>query len=162
MKATRSLWLVPGMLHTLASAGEALWAIQSLPKDLLQKECGFEPDSAWVSHIQKACIKLTPKGLPGGGSGCIGSSKGLLVTNRHCVTDALAELSAKGRDLLHDGMYAPTQAEELECAMDIHVLDSVMDVTAQVRHDLGPTPKSQDIERIERTTMMRKVPGHSF
>ena len=50
-------------------ANEGLWPIQNLPIEDIRKDLHLSPDSTWVHHIQHACVKVTPKGIPGGGSG---------------------------------------------------------------------------------------------
>src|SRR5438445_12997710 len=94
-------------------ANEGLWPIQNAPVDQIQKEINFTPDAAWLQHVRRACVKVTPKGIPGGGSGAFVSSSGLVITNRHCVVDALSELSTPATDYVRNGMYAATPADEL-------------------------------------------------
>ncbi|HLL15746.1 MAG TPA: S46 family peptidase, partial [Pyrinomonadaceae bacterium] len=62
------------------------------------------------------------------------SANGLVMTNQHVAGGQLAKLSTKERDLVKDGFYARTNAEELKCPdLEINVLVSYEDVTARVQ-----------------------------
>src|SRR5262249_23812329 len=74
-----------------------------------------------------------------GGSGGFVSAAGLVVTNHHIGADALQKLSTKERDLLRDGFYARTRAQELKCPdLELNVLQSIEDVTARVSAAVKP------------------------
>ena len=106
-------------------------------------------------------MKVTPKGIPGGGSGAYVSAFGLVITNRHCVVDALSELSTPKKDYVKNGMNAATLEEELPSGLQIHVLDQVLDVTEQVRKELGESPDLNGIRNLERLTQSRALPGRT-
>lgn len=151
------IFLFCGVASSFGSEG--LWPIQTLPKDQIQKDWDFTPDSAWIENIQAACVKVTPQGEMGGGSGAFVSRNGLIITNRHCVVEALSQLSTPARDLVRDGMYAATPAEELDSGLEIHVLVKVMDVTPQAQKDLGLTPGPNDVQRLRMQLQSRAPAG---
>jgi hypothetical protein len=142
-----------------AAGSEGLWPIQSLPAEQIQKDWDFTPDAAWIENVQLACVKVTQQGAQGGGSGAFVSHNGLVVTNRHVVVDALSQLSTPTRDVVRDGMYAATPAEELDSGLEIHVLGKVMDVTPQAQKELGPTPGPNDVQRLQMKLQSRAPAG---
>ncbi|NVB40941.1 S46 family peptidase [Pseudenhygromyxa sp. WMMC2535] len=70
----------------------------------------------------------------GGCSASFVSDQGLLITNHHCVTRALARNSKKGENLLVDGFLAKTKAEERWAGpgQRVYVTNSFTDVTDTV------------------------------
>ncbi|MCA9684938.1 MAG: S46 family peptidase, partial [Myxococcales bacterium] len=70
----------------------------------------------------------------GGCSASFVSPDGLIITNHHCVTRALARNSKKGENLLVDGFLAKTRAEERWAgpAQRVYVTSSFTDVTDEV------------------------------
>jgi Peptidase S46 len=73
--------------------------------------------------------------------GCTGSfvsPDGLIITNHHCVTDALQYLSSPGHDLVESGFVARARADEkwIGPTGRVFVTESMKDVTADVRAGL--------------------------
>ncbi|MFO7567772.1 MAG: S46 family peptidase [Enhygromyxa sp.] len=70
----------------------------------------------------------------GGCSASFVSPEGLIITNHHCVTRALARNSTKEENLLEDGFLAKTRAEERWAGprQRVYVTISFQDVTEQV------------------------------
>ena len=70
----------------------------------------------------------------GGCSASFVSAEGLLITNHHCVTRALARNSTKQENLLEDGFLAKTRAEERWAGpkQRVYVTIAFTDVTEQV------------------------------
>ena len=89
---------------------------------------GFKPDQAFLDHIRLSAVRLA-----GGCSGSIVSSTGLVMTNHHCVSQCVQELSSKKKDLIQQGFYAKTEADETRCTkMELNQLIDISDVTARV------------------------------
>ncbi|EDM74395.1 hypothetical protein PPSIR1_17065 [Plesiocystis pacifica SIR-1] len=74
----------------------------------------------------------------GGCSASFVSNEGLIITNHHCVTGALARNSKPGENLLEDGFLAKTKAEERWAGprQRVWVTNSFTDVTDQVLNGL--------------------------
>jgi hypothetical protein len=73
------------------------------------------------------------EGGGGGGSASFVSPNGLLLTNQHVAGGQLQKLSTGGRDLVRDGFWAATPAEELKCPdLEANVLVSYEEVTRRV------------------------------
>ncbi|MBI5864412.1 MAG: S46 family peptidase [Planctomycetes bacterium] len=113
-------------LTPLAPADEGMWLLNQPPTATLKSRYGFEPSAAWLEHMQKSAVRI-------GASGSFVSPNGLILTNHHVGSDQLQKLSTPQRDLIKDGFYASTPADELKCPdLEIQVLWSIQDVTEQV------------------------------
>lgn len=122
-----SLSIVTAMLASaVALADEGMWLPNRPPTKLLKEKYGFEPTAAWLEHVQKASVKI-------GASGSLVSPRGLILTNHHVGSGQLEKLSTPERNLMRDGFYARTPAEELKCAdMEVRLLWTIEDVTDKV------------------------------
>jgi S1-C subfamily serine protease len=62
------------------------------------------------------------------------SSKGLVLTNHHCVEGCLQDLSSTRKDYLASGFQAKTEADEIKCpVLEVNQLVAITDVTARVQ-----------------------------
>ncbi len=117
-----SAWTAPLL------ADEGMWTFDNPPRKQLKERYGFEPTQQWLDHIRLSSVRVGD-----GGSGSFVSPNGLLLTNHHVGRGQLQKLSTKERDLVRDGFYARTPAEELKCPdLELNVLISMEDVTARV------------------------------
>lgn len=115
-------------LFPVARADEGMWLLNNPPREILQEKYGFDPTDAWLEQMQKSAVRFS-----NGGSGSIVSGSGLVMTNHHIASDALYNLSTPGHDLLENGFYAPTLADELSVPdLKLDVLWEIEDVTARV------------------------------
>jgi len=141
--------LVAGQLMSDAQAAEGMWTLDNLPLAALKSQQGFEPNAAWLSQVQRAAVRV------GGCSASIVSAQGLVMTNHHCVTRCLAELSTRDRPVKAAGFLARKPQEELTCSgLEVLQLLSERDVTAQVQAaTLGMTgsafQKAEDAARAQ-------------
>jgi len=109
-------------------ADEGMWLFTRPPTKILKDKYNFEPDAQWLEHVQKSCVRFSS-----GGSGSLISSDGLVMTNHHVGSDQIGDLSTPERDLLKDGYYAKTQADELKCDnLELDILWTIRDVTKDV------------------------------
>ncbi|HEV2800033.1 MAG TPA: S46 family peptidase [Pyrinomonadaceae bacterium] len=110
-------------------ADEGMWTFDNPPLKQWKERYNFEPTKEWLDHVRLASVRLQD-----GGSGSFVSPNGLVMTNQHVAGGQLAKLSTKERDLVKDGFYARTHAEELKCPdLEINVLVSYEDVTKRVQ-----------------------------
>lgn len=138
------------LLSTPSRADEGMWLFNKPPTKQIQAKYGFELTPQWLEHVQKSCVRISS-----GGSGSIVSPNGLVMTNHHVGSDMLEKLSTAERDLLKDGFYARTQAEELPCPdMEINVLWTIEDVTERVN---AAAPATASLA--EQNSARRKVLG---
>ncbi len=107
---------------------EGMWLFNMAPTQILKAKYKFDATPQWLEHIMLSSIRF------GGASGSFVSPNGLVLTNHHVGQNAIQNLSTKERDLMKTGFYARTRAEELKCpGMELTVLQSIDDITAQVR-----------------------------
>jgi hypothetical protein len=111
---------------SFSRADEGMWLFNQPPREILRERYQFEPDAAWLEHLQKSSVRI-------GASGSFVSEDGLLISNHHVGGSSLQKLSTKEKNYLRDGFYARTPAEELKCLdLEINVLQSIEDVSARV------------------------------
>ncbi len=110
-------------------ADEGMWTLNNLPAGQLQTGYDFDPDPAWVDKVQRASVRLA-----GGCSGSFVSDQGLILTNNHCVSHCVSQLSTRTDNLVAQGFYAETRADERICPdIEINQLQEIRDVTQRVR-----------------------------
>jgi Peptidase S46 len=119
------------MLPLFARADEGMWTYNNFPKDQLKQKHGVTVDQAWLDHLQLASARITQ---PVGCSASFVSAEGLVMTNHHCAHACIEELSSGEKDLVRDGFYAKTVAEEPKCpGMEVNELIEITTVTDQIR-----------------------------
>ena len=120
-----SLVLIP-LTTTVVGAEEGMWLLRRPPTQAIQAKYGFRIDRAWLTHVQRSCVRMES-------SGSLVSSHGLLLPNHHVGVEWIERLSTPERNLLRDGFYAATPEEELPCpGLEVQLLDSIADVTMEV------------------------------
>lgn len=144
-----------GVCVTEAQAVEGMWVPQQLPEIAGPlKQAGLELDPG-----QLADLTGDPMGAVVSLGGCTASfvsPQGLVVTNHHCAYGAIQLNSTPEKNLLDTGFNALTPGDELSAGPNarIYVLDSIQDVTGQVRavldaapDALGRTKALEDLEK---------------
>ena len=117
-----------------AHADEGMWLYNDLPKAQIQRTYGVTLTDAWLTHLQKASVKIV-----GEASGSFVSADGLVMTNHHVGAGALQQLSIPQHNYARDGFYARTRAEELKTPdLELDVLEAITLVTDQVNAAVTP------------------------
>ena len=124
-----------------AQAGEGMWVPQQLP--------------AIAGPLKKAGLELPPEQLAdltgqpmgavvslGGCTASFVSPQGLVVTNHHCAYGGLQLNSTPEKSLIETGFNAATLGDEISAGPNarIYVLDSIRDVTAEVKAAIAAAP----------------------
>ncbi len=104
-----------------------MWTFEYPPLDYFREEYNFEPDEAWFEHARLGALRL---------SNCTASfvsPSGLVMTNHHCARESVVAVSREGEELLDNGFYAPSLAEERHVE-DFYAdqLIDIVDVSAEV------------------------------
>lgn len=122
-------WAFALAAATSARADEGMWAFDKVPTEKIKAAYGVSLDQAWLDAVQASAVRLT-----NGCSGGIVSREGLVVTNRHCVSDCVQGLSDGRDDFARDGFLTDAREEERRCpGLQAEVLLTIVDVSAQVR-----------------------------
>ena len=121
--------LIMSLLLSLpAHAEEGMWTFDKLPREAIKSSYNFAVTDAWANKLQSASLRLA-----GGCSGSFVSNQGLILTNHHCVSRCVAQLSSRTENLLEDGFVAAQLSDEEICPeIEVNQLQSISDVTAQV------------------------------
>ncbi len=115
-------------LGPVTQADEGMWLYTNPPREQIRAKYGFELTDPWLDHLMKSSVRFNS-----GGSGSFVSEDGLVISNHHVGADALQKVSTEKKNLLQEGFYARTAAEEIPCVdLELNVLQSIEDVTARV------------------------------
>jgi len=117
-----------------ATAGEypgletgKMWTFDVPPLEYWARRYNFRPSQEWLDHV-----RLSTGRLPGCTTSFV-SADGLVMTNHHCARGCVAAVTQQGEDLLGNGFYARTRAEERACPnTNVDQLLEITDVTSQV------------------------------
>lgn len=113
----------------VAFADEGMWTFDNPPLKQWKERYNFEPTKEWLDKVRLASVKFP------GASGAFVSPNGLIATNHHVASGFIERLSSKERDLLKNGFYARTQAEELKVPDgNVSILESYENVTERVHN----------------------------
>ena len=139
----------------LAMAAEGMWVPQQLPEIAGPlKKAGLK-----LNARQLADLTGDPMGAVVSLGGCTASfvsPQGLVVTNHHCAYGAIQLNSTPERNLIELGFNAATPGDEVSAGPNarIYALDSIKDVTGQVRSAIAAAPdalaRTHALETIEK------------
>ncbi len=83
-----------------------MWSFDYPPVDFFKQTYGITPDESWFEDVRLSALRL-----PNCTSSFV-SEDGLMMTNHHCARGLLDGLKKEGEDLVKDGFYAKTLADE--------------------------------------------------
>ncbi|CAN5717592.1 S46 family peptidase [soil metagenome] len=155
---SRGLMLVLAAGVMVGSAGatradEGMWLLNAAPTAKIKQAVGVDLTPAWLQHVQRSAVNV-------GASGSFVSARGLVMTNHHVASDAIAKLSTPARDLIKDGYYAATPADELKCAdTEVRMLTDIRDVSDQ--YDAISTRGGADVEAEHRALSAKLEAGEA-
>jgi hypothetical protein len=143
------LSLLAPALVVRVRADEGMWTFDNPPLKQWKERYNFEPTKEWLDHVRLASARLQD-----GGSGSFVSGNGLVMTNQHVASGQLAKMSTKEHDLVKEGFYARTQAEEVKCPdLEINVLVSYEDVTKRVQGAAKPNASDREANEQRKAEM---------
>lgn len=131
MKKIPALLIILSFLVCVPSqfADEGMWTFDNPPLKQWKEKYNFTPSKDWLDHIRLSTVRVGNIG-----TGVFVAPDGLIMTNHHVAMNAIQKLSTKERDLVKDGYYARSQAEELKTQdLEIFVLTAFEDMTKRVQ-----------------------------
>jgi len=133
--------LVIGQQYDTVQAGKfdlgKMWTFDFPPKEYFKEEYDFLLTDEWLLKAQKSALKFG-----GGCSASFVSEDGLIMTNHHCGRGDILQVQKEGEDLLKNGFYASSLANERRVpGLHVDQLLLIEDVTVQVKSaiDSGTT-----------------------
>ncbi|OGT95351.1 MAG: hypothetical protein A2083_09965 [Gemmatimonadetes bacterium GWC2_71_9] len=104
-----------------------MWTFDVPPLEYWARRYNFRPTQDWLDHVRLAALRQ-----PGCTASFV-SADGLVMTNHHCARSCIESATRPGEDLLTNGFYARTRAEERACrGIFVDQLQSITDVTDSV------------------------------
>ena len=124
--------------------GGRMWAFDVPPADYFAEAYGIDADSAWFARARLGSVRI-----PGCTASFV-SPDGLLLTNHHCAREFVSQVSEEGENLLDNGFYAETMADER--AVEEFTADqliAIRDVTDEIQDHVGDRTGEERQSRVE-------------
>lgn len=114
------------------------------------KKLGLKLNQQDIYDVNKGSLKDAIVWFGGGCTGEIVSEKGLLLTNHHCGYDAIADLSKVEDNILKNGFWAKSMAEERPAkGLTVAILVKMEDVTSQILPQLAGLNEADKAKKIK-------------
>ena len=156
------LWLLLLLPSVSVRADEGMWLplfIKRLNQADMQKK-GLRLTAEEIYSVNNSSLKDAVGQFAGGCTAEFVSSQGLLLTNHHCGYSQIQSHSTPEKDLLKNGFYAPTPAQELpNPGLTMDVLVRMEDMTAKVLD--GVTPGMAEADRAALVAKHQKELGEA-
>ncbi|WP_278070368.1 S46 family peptidase [Brevundimonas sanguinis] len=111
-----------------AKAEEGMWTYDNFPIARANQTLGTNIDQAWLDRVRLSSVKF------GGCSAGVISAEGLVMTNNHCVSSCVANLSTPQLQYNETGFTPKSREEELQCpGASAEILTDITDVTERVQ-----------------------------
>ncbi len=135
------------LLPLAARADEGMWLplfVKRLNEADMKKK-GLKLTAEEIYSVNNASLKDAVVQLGGFCTGEFVSSQGLLLTNHHCGYDAIQSHSTPQNNILQNGFYAASRAEEKQNpGLFVDILVRMEDVTSKVLESITPaTPEAE-------------------
>ncbi len=120
----------PGYEHVKAGTFDngKMWTFDFPPIKYFESEYNFSPSQEWFDNARLAALRLP------GCSASFVSEDGLVMTNHHCIRDALDKVNREGENLPENGFFAKTLEEERKVPnLYIDQLVLIEDVTETIK-----------------------------
>jgi hypothetical protein len=145
--------LITTLCMASAQADEGMWTLDNFPVEAVRETHGVTLTPEWLERVRLATVRL---------SNCTASfvsPEGLMLTNHHCVSPCLAQLSSPDEDLLRGGFLATSRELELRCPTQrADVLMEMRNVTAEVETAMAGKPEAEANEaRKQALTRLEKA-----
>lgn len=115
-----------------------MWTFDAPPTRYLSDTYGFSPDDDWYARARLGALRIPNC------SASLVSPNGLVMTNHHCAREFVTQVSEEGENLLDDGFYAATLADERGVEdFEADQLIEIVDVTSEIRDAVDAAPDSE-------------------
>ena len=105
-----------------------MWTFDAPPASYLAETYGFSPGDDWYAKARLGALRIPNC------SASLVSPTGLVMTNHHCARDFVTQVAEEGENLLDEGFYAATLADERTVTdFDADQLIDIVDVTQEIR-----------------------------
>ena len=153
----------------ILKAGEGMW-LPLLLKQLNEpdlKKNGLKLSVEDIYNINRSCLKDAIVQFNGGCTAEVISDKGLILTNHHCGYGQIQAHSTVQNDLLTNGFWAMSQAEELPnsgvtATFIIRMEDVTSKVLAGISQDLNEEAREQKIKTAIESIQKEAVEGTGY
>ena len=136
------------IISSTVRADEGMWLPIHIKNLLLyenMQELGLKLSAEEIYSVNQSSLKDAIVSLGGFCTGEIISDQGLLLTNHHCAYDAIQSHSTVENDLLENGFFAQSRADELPNeGLYVRFLVRMEDVTEQFNGILSDTLTGQE------------------
>lgn len=106
-----------------------MWTFEYPPLDYFQQEYNFRPTQQWLDHVRKSALRFANYC-----SASFVSADGLIMTNDHCGRQSVTQVTKEGEDLMRDGFFAQTLADERKVpGLYVDQLVLIKDVTNKIQ-----------------------------
>lgn len=121
-----------------------MWTFDVPPAAHFSSSYGIDADSAWFARARLGALRIPSC------SASFVSPNGLVMTNHHCARDFVSQVSGDDENLLDDGFYARTLAEERAVEdFEADQLVAIVDVSAEMDDAVGDRQGQERATRIE-------------
>lgn len=115
-----------------------MWTFEFPPVEYFAEEYGLAADEAWFARARAGALRIPNC------SASFVSATGLVMTNHHCGREFVTQVSEPGEDLLDNGFYAETLADERAVEdFEADQLLELIDVTDEVDAALEGVPEAE-------------------
>ena len=112
-----------------------MWTFDAPPTRYLADTYGFSPDDDWYARARLGALRIPNC------SASLVSPNGLVLTNHHCAREFVTQVAAEGENLLDEGFYAATLADERGVEdFEADQLVEIVDVTPEIRAAVDAAP----------------------
>lgn len=130
-----------------------MWTFDFPPIKYFESEYNFTPSQEWFDNARLAALRLP------GCSASFVSEDGLVMTNHHCIRDALDKVNREGENLPDNGFYAQTLEEERKVPnLYVDQLVLIEDVTEPIKaaFESGKTDEEKVQKRQDKIRELEK------
>ncbi|MDX1477189.1 MAG: S46 family peptidase [Saprospiraceae bacterium] len=139
---------------TFVHAGEGMWIplLLKMLNESEMQEMGMKMSAEDIYSVNQGSLKDAIVHFGGFCTGEVISESGLVLTNHHCGYGSIQRHSTVENNLLRDGYWAATQADELPnpglfVQFIVRIEDVSKQVLAGVTHDMDPRERQSLVDR---------------